>query len=171
MDNEMKQINKLFTLSIFAFLLLAGCSRRTTPPGPDTIGGTVGGTSYTMLVWDEGLRILIWSDIAAASTSAGGGSTEDDVYRQEGRAEAPDGRSYDYYLETSNGVTADFSIDGVPYDLQQGALFLMVTRGGETSVQQLDRDLAALPATNEGIANFGQADPAIATFIQDAGGR
>ncbi len=171
MHEKTRQVNKMVAGLLLALLLFGGCGRRTTPPGPKTIGGAVGGTSYTMLVWEEGLRILLWSDVVGTADSAGSGPTEDGVYQQSGGAEARDGRAYGYSLETRDGVTADFAIDGTQYGLGEGALFLVSTEGGTNSVRQLDADLSAIPATNEGIEGFGQEEPAIATFIREAGGR
>lgn len=171
MHERIRQVNKIVAIVLLALPLLSGCEPRTTPPGPNAIGGTIGGTSYTMLAWDEGLRILLWSDIVGTGGSAGSGSTEDEVYRQRGDSQAPDGRSYSYSLETRDGVTADFAIDGTPYDLEEGTLFIVTTSGERNSVRQLGVDLSAIPTTNEGIERFGQDEPAIATFIQEAGGR
>jgi hypothetical protein len=114
------------------------------------------------------LRILIWDDIVDGEhDNSGSGSTTDPVFRQSGSARAADGRGYEYALETSDGLQAAFTIDGAPYDLEQGRLFLIRTAGEGTRVQQLDMDLSGLTPTNDGIAAFGRETPEIAAFIAE----
>lgn len=110
---------------------------------------------------------MIWDDMAGAQASGGSGSTSDPVFRQRGRAESRDGRSYEYTFETTDGKTADFSIDGQEYALSQGTLFLIKTTGGETQIQQLDHDLSEIVPTNEGCEAFARDNPEVAQFIRD----
>lgn len=170
MDSKTKYGDWRSVLLVVAFLFLAACSGRSTAPGADIIYGTGANTAYTMLDWDEGLRILIWTDVVGDSGAGGSSSTEEDGYRLEGYALGPDGRSFDYYLETTDGISADFSIDGEAYDLAQGALFLVTGSGGEIEVTQLDQDLSAVTLTNDGIEAFGQETPAVRALIEQAGG-
>lgn len=158
----------VLVLSII-FLFLAACGR-TTPPGPNAVYGTADGqASYMLLDWQEGLRILIWDDIVdGGHGSSGSGSTSDPVYHESGSAQATDGRGYEYNLETSDGLQAQFTIDGAAYDLDQGRLFLIRTAGDETQVQQLDLDLSGLTPTNDGIVAFGRETPEIAAFIAES---
>lgn len=154
-------------LSIIILALVA-CGR-STPPGPNAVFGGIGSEAgYLLLDWQEGLRILIWDDIVEGDHhNSGSGSTTDPVFHQSGGASAPDGRGYEYSVETSDGQQADFTIDGIPYDLAQGKLFLIRTAGDGTQVQQLDLDLSNLTPTNDGIEAFGQATPEIAAFIAE----
>jgi hypothetical protein len=151
-----------------ALLILTACGGRT-PPGPNAVfGGVNGQASYLLLDWQAGLRILIWDDIVDGEhDNSGSGSTTDPVFRQSGSARAADGRGYEYALETSDGLQAAFTIDGAPYDLEQGRLFLIRTAGEGTRVQQLDMDLSGLTPTNDGIAAFGRETPEIAAFIAE----
>lgn len=149
-------------------LALAACGS-STPPGPNTIGGSAeGAAAYQLLDWPEGSRILIWDDIVSGGHFSGGsGSTTDPMFRQEGGAETEDGRGYEYALETADGLQIDFTIDGTAYDLEQGRLFLIRTAGDGTQVQQLDLDLSGLTPTNDGIVTFGRETPEIAAFIAE----
>jgi hypothetical protein len=158
----------VLVLSII-FLFLVACGR-TTPPGPNAVfGAAVGQASYLLLDWQEGLRIMIWDDIVdGGHGNSGSGSTSDPVYHESGSAQAADGRGYEYNVETSDGQQADFTIDGRPYDLEQGRLFLIRTAGDETQVQQLDLDLSGLTPTNDGIVAFGRETPEIAAFIAES---
>ncbi len=158
----------LLAFLTLALLLLAlvGCGR-STPPGPNVVYGQVlDQASYLLLDWQEGLRILIWDDIVdGGHHNNGSGSTTDPIFRQSGGAQAADGRGFEYYLETRDGQQAEFTIDGLPYDLEGGTLFLVRTAGGATEVQQLDLDLSGLVPTNDGIVDFGRKTPEIAAFL------
>lgn len=164
-------VPRRLALIITLLLLLVACGRKTTPPGPSTIGGKVGDSAYGLLDWDEGMRILIWTDVVGGWSSGGTGSTEEEAYRQQGHVEAHDGRSFDFYIETRDGVTADFSIDGKRYDLEEGSLFLVTSSSGTIEVMQLNDDLSTLTATNEGIEAFGRNTPSIAAMIEQGAGR
>ncbi|MGD2077240.1 MAG: hypothetical protein PVH18_02595 [Chloroflexota bacterium] len=156
-------------LLLAAILVPLTACTGTTPPGPNAVfGGVDGQASYLLLDWQEGLRLLIWDDIVEGGHhNSGSGSTTDPVFRQSGGAEAADGRTYEYALETTDGIEAEFSIDGTAYDLEQGRLFLIRTAGDGTQVQQLDLDLAGLTPTNDGIVAFGRETPEIAAFIAE----
>lgn len=160
----------LWLWAIAIVLIGAGGCQQSTPPGADIVFGKTGNSSYTFLHWKEGLRILIWFDVAGEVSGSGSGSTSDPVYRVAGRASASDGRRIDWRVETADGRTATFSIDGRSYDLSKGVLFLVRTKGGDLQVQQLDRDLSAVGPTNESCEAFAETDPDISRFIREAGG-
>jgi hypothetical protein len=152
--------------------LLVGASgcQQTTPPGADMASARIGNSSYTFLHWKEGLRVMMWFDLAEAVSGEGSGSTSDPVYEAAGFASASDGRRVDWRLETVDGKTAIFSIDGEPYDLSQGPLFLVRTKGGDVRVGQLERDLTALRPTNESCEAFAKVDPDVTRFVHEARG-
>jgi hypothetical protein len=104
---------------------------------------------------------------ATSATSSGSGSTSDPVYRVEGQAANTDGPGFHWTLETRDGQTAQFSIDGTSYDLSAGTLFLISTRDGSPQVEQLQRDLSGIQPNRESILAFAQEDPDIARSIED----
>jgi hypothetical protein len=134
------------------------------------VSAKMGDASYTFLHWKEGLRVMMWFDMAEAVSGEGSGSTRDPVHSIAGFASASDGRRVDWQLETEDGRTASFSIDGQPHDLSQGALFLITTTDEQTQVRQLSRDLSAIQATNESCEAFAEADPDVSSFIRAAEG-
>ncbi len=158
------------SLAVLVVLALSGCMS-STPPGASTAGGEVGEGSYTFMQWNEGLTIMIWDDIRGSHSNHGSGSSSDPVFRQSGQAESPDGRSYSYQVETEDGVTARFTIDRKEFDLSQGTLFLVKTRGTETSVQQLSRDLSEVSFTNEAFREMARSDPDVAALISNGEGQ
>ncbi|MEZ4656177.1 MAG: hypothetical protein R2911_01240 [Caldilineaceae bacterium] len=161
-------LEKLIAVLMLLSATLSGCMLQTTPPGPNAVSGAVDGGGYLLLQWPAGLTIMIWDDIHGSHENSGGGSTSDPVFHQQGYAEAADGRHYAYTVETRDGKVGELRIDNQPYDLAQGALFLVQTRGGHTTVQQLTHDLSAIEPTNAGCEAFGQRDTVVAEFIRQA---
>ena len=156
-------------LTILLFSLVA-CSDSTAPEPNDINGAVEGGAAYLLLDWPEGLRIMIWDDIVThggtygSSTSA----TYDELFQQEGSAHAADGEGYEYTIETGDGLQANFAIDGVPYDLNRGNVFLIRVADEKNKVQQLDLDLSGVAPTNAGVEAFGQDTAEIADFIRES---
>jgi hypothetical protein len=132
------------------------------------VGGVVDQASYLLLDCSEGLQILIWDDIPRGNhgSTSSVSSTTDSQFRQSGEAQSNDGRGYEYNFETSDCLSAKFTIDDNLYDLSQGLVFLIHTFGGEKRVEQLDLDLSGLLPTNAGIEDFGRERAEIARFIQ-----
>jgi hypothetical protein len=155
--------------ALIMLLALVACGG-TTPPGANIISGAFEGqASYLLLDWQEGLRIMIWDDAPDADHhSSGSGSTTDPIFYQEGGAQAADGRGYAYTLETADGIQADFAIDGVPYDLERGKVFLIRVTGDGAQIQQLDLDLSGVSPTNDGIVAFGRETPEIAALMAES---
>jgi hypothetical protein len=69
----------LVALMVLIVALLNGRLVKSTPPGPNTVGGTLGEVAYTFLQWPEGLTVMIWDDIRGTHENNGSGSTEDPV--------------------------------------------------------------------------------------------
>jgi hypothetical protein len=138
-------------------------SNRPAPPGADAAAGTVGQASYVLLQWKEGLTVMIWHDFLASSR--GSGSTGDPIYRYQVYTESPGGHRFDWEVQTADGKTALFDIDGTRYDLTHGRLFIVMTQDGKTLVRQLDRDLSSVQTNRESVVAFANSDPDLARFI------
>lgn len=161
----------MLPLILSIVILALGACGGSRPPEPNVIASAVeGGAAYLLLDWQEGLRIMIWDDIIAHGGTYSGGtsSTFDELFRQEGSAHAADGKGYEYDLETGDGLQANFNIDGIPYDLNQGTVFLIRVADHENQVQQLDLDLSGVTPTNDGVEAFGRDTPEIAGFIKES---
>mgnify|MGYP001043212750 CR=1 FL=1 len=137
-------------------------SNRPTPPGADAAAGTVGGASYVLLQWKEGLTVMIWHDFS--ESSRGSGSTSDPIYHYQGYAESLGGHRFDWEVQTADGKTALFNIDGTRYDLTDGRLFIVTTQDGKTLVRQLDRDLSSVQTNRESIVAFAKSVSDVAEF-------
>jgi hypothetical protein len=155
---------------LLAALLLAasGCTPEHVPPGADVELGSFEQTSYAFLRWKEGLAILMWYDFVLDSAgSHNPRSTTDPVSRAEGYAESKDGYRLEWKAHTTNGRTARFWIDDVPYDLADGTLFILTMADGELDITQLARDLSDVPPGREGTLAFARNDPDLARFVRD----
>ena len=151
--------------------LVSGCEMKSTPPGGSSVFGMVEEAVYTYHFWVEGLNFLIWHDLSHGSESCGGtGSTEDPVYRLECRAEALDGRSLDWVVHTTDGITAEMWINGQSIDLSQGNMFLIRIQDGEADIVQLERDLSGIGSDNAAIEALAVDDPDVAAFVEQVGG-
>jgi hypothetical protein len=147
-------------VSLLVFAL--GCSvSRSTPPGASTITSSTSGMSFTFLQWKEGLRLLLVDDVKGSHHSSGGGSSNNPVHTEKGGAGTADGRGYQWHLETTDGKTAKFRINGNEFDLTKGTLFALKAKGEQVEVQQLVRDLAGIPFDAEGCKEFLKKDAEI----------
>jgi hypothetical protein len=111
---------------------------------------------------------MIWYDVADQVWSESAGSTSDPIHRVEGYASALNGRRVDWRLETADGETATFILDGQQYDPSGGVLFLVSTKDGETQVRQLSRDLSTVQPTNQSCEAFAEADADVSRFTRSS---
>ena len=109
---------------------------------------------------------MICSDIRGGQSSAGETISGPPYVRKEkGFKSSPDGRRFDWELETTDGRGIKCRLDGKDYDLSKGALFLVKTKGGKTEVEQLSRDLSAVQAEAESCKDFAQKEPAVSKLL------
>lgn len=158
------------------FLLVAGffsgCTMKSTPPGASSVGGMVGEAVYSYHYWVEGLGILIWHDLSHGGEACSGtGSTEDPVFRLACSAEGLDGRSLEWMVHTTDGITAEMWINGQNIDLSEGNMFLIRTQGEAFEIVQLERDLSGIGSDNAAIEALATDDPDVAAFVDLAGAR
>jgi hypothetical protein len=155
----------LLSLSIFLGLGLAACFGRT-PPGPDMAGGGYENASYEYFHWQEGLNVLIWHDANTSSTCHSSGSTRSDTHLVQCQAVSEDGFEFFWQIETSDGRTAQFTINNQPIDLANGTVFLITLDSDLLDIQQLQRDLSGVSAEHQSITQFSLDDREINQFIQ-----
>ena len=125
------------------------------------------GGSYTRLQWKEGLSITIVDDSQGGHQNSGSGSTEDPVWRGRGSISSQDGQEIAWRVETRDGKTAAFFIDQQSYDLTQGTLFLIKTRGGSPEIAQHQSQQSGTCSDHESCQQLLEADPAVLQFIQE----
>jgi hypothetical protein len=157
-----------------------GCGKSPTP-SPGAGGGDVTWLNFREinpaagLDWAEasygidkrGLVFLILGDVVGTSSIASkGGDGRPSVY--EGTCEALDGCRVTWACETADGKTGTMKINGKVYELGDGPLFLIATRGAEVRVRQLARDLSAVRPEKESLEEFLRHDPDIGPFFAEA---
>jgi hypothetical protein len=156
----------LVLLTGFLSVVTAACFGRTTPPGPDMAGGVYEFATYEYSHWQEGLNILIWHDANASSTCNSSGSTSSDTHLVQCQAVSEDGFELFWQIETSDGRSAQFTINNQAFDLADGTVFLITTDDDQLDIQQLQRDLSGVNAEHQSITDFSLDDPEINQFIQ-----
>ena len=151
-------------LALMCLVASSGCGPRALPLGPAGVVTTVGGASVIFYQWKGGPAVMIFSDVQGGHSSAGGG-TAGSLYKEQGFESSPDGRRFEWQMETTDGRNIQFRLDGKEYDLSKGTLFLVKTKGGKTEVEQLSRDLSAVSPDANGCKDFAQKDPAVSQFL------
>ena len=162
---------------------LVGCGR--TPPAGAVMsgGGSVGWGRFQEVVpaaeikgayasyhgWREGtgqkgMFVVIWTDF----DGSGALGTESGSF-YDGNAISQDGRhKIEWKGETSDGRSGPITINAVTYDLANGSLFLVSTRGEQPQVLQLKRDTMKLKPGEESkrsLEDLARNDPDIAPFF------
>jgi hypothetical protein len=150
--------------------------------GKPAIGG-IDNAEVDFGIWGDGAALVIWSD-AGCELGGGGmanrqleaGETRKGV-KYEGDVRSKDGRSWKVSCYTRDGKTGAVKIGDQTFDLADGALFLLSTRGDRPRVKQLKQ--AKLDLTPEGsrtvsqiempaIRELGKSDPDIKAFFTGA---
>jgi hypothetical protein len=162
---NLKRLKSHILLLVLSGFLFAACSPASTPPGADMAAGVYIQSGYEFYRWEEGLNLMIWFDGAKSSACSSSSSTSDPTYVLRCHAVSRTDIRIDWYLETEDGVTADFSIDGKSFDLEDGKLFLIRTSAGEAEVKHIDRDLSSVRPIADSIIEFSLNDPVIEEFI------
>jgi hypothetical protein len=167
------ELTRAFALLATLFVaIVSGCAPKATPPGADVAAGVVGQqVGFEFMRWEEGLAIMIWHDFlgnsGTSSTSESSGFTTDPIHKLQGYAESWDGHRFDWEVQTNDGRTAQFWLDGTPYDLSDGRLFIVTMKNGGADVTQLDRDLSRVQPNHSSCEAFARSDPDLARFIGD----
>ena len=140
-------------------------------------GGPRGGTTsvvetavqYVSVSPDGRIGLVIWSDL-----NGGAGQKSDSGLfgsSAEGFFSSAEGRRIDWEWKSPKEKGGDFQINGTPYDLADGTLFLVSTKGGKVRVTQLDVDLSKVQSDKQVFEAFAKNQPKVAQFIADASGQ
>lgn len=123
----------------------------TDPAGGDLVVSAAWGS------WKKKLAYVIVADINAAATTsivASGERTRYDV-----RLTWPNGRSTQVLVETADGKAGTVSHAGRTCDLAQGAVFVILPKGDEFELRQLQRDISGETASVAAMAKLIRSDP------------
>ncbi len=181
-----------FVAGCAAFVLasilgIVGCNRQTPPPTPSPPAGSrpdnfllpeVKPYAEAPLVraqagtatWGQDLVFVVMSDLPGGS-SAGSSIGEGKPNAMfQGSHGSLDDRHIKWNCVTPDGKTGRITINGKEYDLEQGGLFLVSSKGVEIRVLQLRRDLSKARAETESLQRWILADPAVMPFFANAAG-
>lgn len=111
---------------------------------------------------------MLWHTSVPDSTCDSSSDTSVDITLVQCQLRTADGFEFAWQINTEDGRTAEFMLDGQPYDLADGNLFLITIENGVLDVQQMERDLSGVAANHDGVTQFGLADPDISQFIEAA---
>lgn len=120
---------------------------------------------YLFLRWTEGLEVMLWHDLNGEGTTDSAGFDTGRLFIERGSAHSADGRSITWEVQTVDGTMGEVQIGGSRYDLADGTLYLVATKGGAADVKQLSRDLSDLPLDHDAVLAFARHDPDLAAFL------
>jgi hypothetical protein len=167
--------------TMWVSLVLSGCSRTPSPARPalDTSHGELSWSAVNTdrpvpgidaaTVYYLSTTFVLWSDVEVGESGGGITSTEGGLqYR--GSLRGRDGKRFEFRCETSDGKTGSANLDGKPFNLADGNLFLVCTEPGLSRVKQLKRDMNKLKIDRESLAAFGGKDAQIVDFFGGSAG-
>jgi hypothetical protein len=142
------------------------------PQWPTGSGGmSMGETNVSYVHSGDRIVLLIWNDAPGPS-----GSESESVFftsSAKGFFTSAAGKRINWEWKAPKERGGDFQIDGKPFDLADGTLLLVSTKGGQVRVTQLDVDLSKVQATSSGetrkaFEGIAKNEPRIAKFIAEA---
>jgi hypothetical protein len=142
----------------------------------DLRGGTMAVEKSTVqyLSRNDGLFVVVWSDLfydgnAGFGTEAG--SSTNGRIEWHSTVKAGDGRAVQLKVGTTDGKAFTVTVNGKEYGLDDGALFLVQTRGASAKVTQVKQDLSALPPTSETWQRLAKESPEVNEFLTQVGAK
>ena len=146
-----------FAIFVLAFVGMIGCNGTSTglPPKPESVyGETARNEHYTFLAWKNGLRLLVVDDFRGPINRRSDFSLGNDSPYVFGENVKTEEVEMSWTIQTRNGRTGRFIIEGDEYDLTNGAVF--VARQGVDGfvVEQIDADVSLLVMKTEEIGSF-----------------
>jgi len=155
-------------LIVVSALAFAGCKSRSTPSHVGMGGDPYGKTVASWVLWGNKTAIIVWSD--AQFYQGGGLSDNGELLTVHERATHSlfDGTYLEWDLSTRDGRSGQVTINGVTYELSDGCLFLVSTKGGVIRVVQLGRDWIQEYPAEEAAKRLAKSDTEVIRFIAAA---
>jgi hypothetical protein len=172
----MRILAKSVVACAWACALVSGCGRTPAPAGLD-LGGPSGTMTWSLpggkhnalpgidqgSVYRMGTVFVVWSDAPGGGGGSSSGSSQG--VKCKGSLVGKDGRRIEFNCETTDGKTGQVTVDGRPYNLADGNLFLVSTAEDQTRTKQLKRALREVKLERESLEAFGRNDPDIVDFF------
>jgi hypothetical protein len=161
-------------VTLFAMLVLVALTSCTTNQpihgrsGEEAVGsGTV--------IWDEldnKVWLIIWFDIATRDSDLALWASNSKLDATTGRVEwergqtAMDGRKFGVRVKTdSHGESGEVEINGRRFQVEDGRVFLVSTRGDKPDTIQLRMDLSKLEPTRANLLRMTEDQPQIKAYV------
>ena len=154
------------SLLLGGFTGLAGCGAKPHEINAGFGSMAYGRTTVSYGSWGDGTAILVWVD--TEGQAGGGAMTSADGAHYRGRARSPDGRHLEWDCKSADGKTGPVTINGATYELANGAVFLVTTRGGNNDVRQIQRNLSGISVSRESLDGLVKLDADVAKFLAEA---
>jgi len=172
----MSPLSKNVVAAAWACMLASSCGPTSAPSVPQLGGptgtitwGPVAGKDNPLPGIDQGnlyhlgTAFVVWCD--AGGGGGGHSSTSSGSVACQGTLFGQDQRRVEFSCEITDGRAGRASINGVPYELADGNLFLVSTATEHCRVKQLKRDLSTLKFEREALEALGKNDAGIAEFF------
>jgi hypothetical protein len=131
-------------------------------------------TTVQYLSRGNGLFVIVWSDLfndGTAGFDSEAGSSSNGKIEWHSTVKAGDGRGVQLKVETRDGNDWTVIVNSKEYELDDGALFLVQTRGASSRVTQIKQVLSALPPTSETWRRLAKDNPQVKEFLTQAGAK
>lgn len=126
------------------------------------------GYRFSFDKWKEGLAIMFVDRINGSASAHG--RFDGTTYTSQVSVRRDDGTGYEWRLTTTDGRSAELTVNGTAYDLTKGSLFVVELDGEKAIVQQIDRDLSGLNVEvgecTEFVKSFPEVEPLISNEEQ-----
>lgn len=160
----------IFRPRIIAYILLilgtfSAYARGTTPPGPNTISGSIAEAGYSLHRWDQGVTLLILHDAPSGFVCEGSGSTSKPEYVLECHTDTHLNSTLSWQIRSESGHEVRVSIGTEQFVLSDDALFLARKTNGTYSVFKKDLKLSDVDFEHEAILQLAETNPEIQAFI------
>ena len=152
-------------LLVLALMSLGACARDQTPSTGGAGWTRIGETFIGLVKWGEGTAFLIYCDCDSEGGSGPRSSSSSHGAAAHAWIRSTDGRTVDWWCQTSDGINGEVRINGRKFKLEDGALFLVSTRGGQTQIEQYKRNLLEMVPDDKKLEGFTKEDPAVKQFI------
>lgn len=150
-------------------LVTSACAPSTSPPGPNTLSGTVGNAGYSLHRWDQGISVLIIHDAPAALFCEGSGSSSSQQYILECQSDSDGDASFSWVIRSKNGKNAEIAINNMNYEIGGDSLFLVRSSDKPPGIEKIDRDLSGVDFEHEAVLELAEIDPEIQNFVTSIG--
>ena len=169
MKTRLRRIPSLVLVMVF----IAACSKATpteTPvvdaPAPNMAGGVYQQAGYQVFHWIQGLTVLVWHDMVQSSVCSGSTTTSKGENITTCSSVNSDGETFDWQIETSDGMGGRLTFNGINYDLVSNNVFTISTQGETVLVKMFKRDLSSITLERESIIKFTNDDLNLLAFLK-----